>query len=80
MLELATKLKDQTIAEAKEKAEQILADAETKAKERLGELEKEQESLTNRVDALRKTVADYRERFESLLQAQQEAMDKISDL
>ena len=54
--------------------------ANEEARARIGDLAAERDSLTNQVAALKKTVADYRTRFEALLQAQQEAMDKINDL
>ena len=57
-----------------------LEEANNQARENLGSLATERDSLTNQVEALRKTVSDYRERFTALLQAQQDAMDKISDL
>ena len=80
VLELANRLKDETVAEARKRAEEILSEADTQAKERLGNLDEEKVSLTNQVEALKKLVADYRARFTELLQAQQEAMDKISSL
>ena len=80
ILELANRLKNETLAEAQKKADEILEEANTQARENLGSLATERDSLTNQVEALRKTVSDYRERFTALLQAQQDAMDKISDL
>ena len=80
VLELANRLKDETVAEARKRAEEILSQADAQAKERLGNLDEEKTSLTNQVEALKKLVADYRARFTELLQAQQEAMDKISSL
>lgn len=80
MLELATRLKNETVAEARQQAEKIVAEAEEQAQAHLGSLAEERDTLTNQVEALRKTVADYRERFVSLLQSQQDALDKISDL
>ena len=80
VLELANRLKDETVAEARKRAEEILSEADAQAKERLGNLDEEKVSLTNQVEALKKLVADYRARFTELLQAQQEAMDKISSL
>ena len=80
MLELATRLKNETLADAQKQAEKILADANEQARAHMGSLAEERDSLTNQVEALRQTVADYRERFVSLLQAQQDALDKISDL
>ncbi len=80
ILELANRLKNETLAEAQKKADEILEEANTQARENLGSLATERDSLTNQVEALRKTISDYRERFTALLQAQQDAMDKISDL
>ncbi len=80
MLEMAARVKEETIAEAKQQAEKLIEEANDEAKARIGDLAAERDSLTNQVDALKKTVADYRTRFEALLQAQQEAMDKINDL
>ena len=80
ILELANRLKNETLAEAQKKADEILEEANTQARENLGSLATERDSPTNQVEALRKTVSDYRERFTALLQAQQDAMDKISDL
>ena len=80
MLEMAAKVKEETIAEAKQQAEKLIEQANEEARARIGDLAAERDSLTNQVAALKKTVADYRTRFEALLQAQQEAMDKINDL
>ena len=62
------------------KEEAIRTKAETEAAERLDGLAGERKSLEEEVAALRKTAADYRTRFEALLQAQQEALEKASDL
>ena len=43
-------------------------------------LREEKEQLTRQVTALKTTAADYRAKFEQLLQAQQEAREKASDL
>ena len=80
ILAMANRLKNETLAEAQKKADEILEEANNQARENLGSLSTERDSLTNQVEALRKTVSDYRERFTALLQAQQDAMDKISDL
>lgn len=80
ILEMAKKVKDETIQRAKEDAEAIRAKAETEARERLDGLAEEQEALTKEVSALKETAANYRTRFEELLQAQQEALEKASDL
>ena len=80
VLALAVQVKDEALRKAKEDAEAIRAKAETEAAERLDGLAEERKSLETEVAALRKTAADYRAQFESLLQAQQEALEKASDL
>ena len=65
---------------AKEDAEAIRAKAETEASERLDGLMEERTRLEKEVAALKQTAADYRASFEALLQAQQEALDKATDL
>ena len=80
VLALAVQVKDEALRKAKEDAEAIRAKAETEAAERLDGLAEERKSLETEVAALRKTAADYRAQFEALLQAQQEALEKASDL
>ena len=80
ILEMAKKVKDDTITKAKEDAEAIRTKAENEAAERLDGLSEERKSLEAEVAALRKAAADYRAQFEALLQAQQEALEKASDL
>ena len=80
ILEMAQKVKSETIAAAEAKAEEILAKAKEEAAAKLDNLDVEKETLTKQVAALKEAAADYRARFESLLQAQQEAIEKASDL
>jgi len=80
ILEMAQKVKDETIQKAKEDAEAIRAKAEAEATERLDGLNEEREALTRQVSELKATAANYRTQFEQLLQAQQEALEKASDL
>ena len=80
VLELANRLKDETVAEAKKKAEEILSEADSQARQRLGNLAEEKDRLEGQVEALKKTAADYRSRFAELVKAQQDALDKIADL
>ena len=80
ILEMAQKVKEDTIRKAKEDAEAIRARAEAEATDRLDGLNEEKEQLTRQVTALKTTAADYRAKFEQLLQAQQEALEKASDL
>ncbi len=80
ILEMAQKVKKETIAAAEAKAEEILAKAKEEAASKLDNLDEEKESLTKQVAALKEAASNYRTQFEALLQAQQEAIEKASDL
>ena len=80
VLAMAVQVKEEAIRKAKEDAEAIRTKAENEAAERLDGLSEERKELEQEVAALRKTAADYRAQFEALLQAQQEALEKASDL
>ena len=80
ILEMAQKVKNETIAAAEAKAEEIVAKAKEEAAAKLDNLDVEKETLTNQVAALKAAAAEYRTKFESLLQAQQEALEKAADL
>ena len=80
VLAMAVQVKEETLRKAREDAEAIRAKAETEASERLDGLAEERKKLEAQVAALKQTAADYRTRFEALLQAQQEALEKASDL
>ena len=80
VLEMAMQVKDDTIRKAREDAEAIRAKAETEAAERLDGINVEKENLTKQVEGLKITAADYRTKFETLLQEQKEALEKIAEL
>ena len=80
ILEMAAQVKEETIRKAKEDAEAIRAKAEAEATERLDGLNEEKEALTQQVSQLKETAVKYRKQFEELLQAQQEALEKATDL
>lgn len=80
ILEMAQKVKNETIAAAEAKAENIIAKAKEEAAAKLDNLDVEKETLTNQVAALKAAATEYRAKFEALLQAQQEAIEKASDL
>lgn len=80
ILEMAQKVKDETIAKARNEAEEIRIKAQEQADAQLKGLDEEKGKLTQQVTNLRAAAADYRSRFEALLQAQQEAIEKASDL
>ena len=80
ILMTAQQVKDETIRKAKEDAEAIRAKAEAEATERLDGLNEERDSLTRQISELKAAATAYRQQFEQLLQAQQEALEKATDL
>ena len=74
ILEMAQKVKDETIAKAENEAAQIISKAQAAADEQLKNLSGDKEALTKQVTDLRAQAADYRARFEQLQTAQQEAL------
>ena len=80
ILEMAARVKEETIRKAKEDAEAIRAKAEAEATERLDGLNEEKEALTQQVSQLKETATNYRKQFEELMQAQQDALEKAADL
>ena len=80
ILEMAKQVRDDTIRKAKEDAEAIRAKAETEASERLDGLNEEHQAMLRRPDELKASAREYREKFEALLKAQQEALDDATDL
>ena len=73
-------VKEEIVRKAREDAEAIRMKAETEAKERLDGLAEEREKLEKEVAALKETAAEYRRKFEELLNAQQEALEKATGL
>jgi len=80
ILEMAATVKEETIRKAREDAEAIRMKAQTEASERLEGLAEERDKLEDEVAALKEAAADYRKKFEELLHAQQEAIEKASGL
>ena len=80
VLETAVTVKEEILRKAREDAEAIRMKAETEAKERLDGLSEERERLEKEVAALKETAAEYRRKFEELLNAQQEALEKATGL
>ena len=80
ILEMAQKVKSETIAAAEQKAAEILANAQEEAKAKLGSLAEEKDALTAQVDDLKLAGMELREKIAEVLKAQQEALDKTKDL
>ena len=80
VLQMAMQVKEDTIRKAKEDAEAIRAKAQTEATEQLDGLSDRRDALKGEIAELKAAAADYRAKFETLLQAQQEALEKAADL
>ncbi len=80
LLAQAQKVYDQTIAEAKAKAEEILNGANERASMGLEDLEAEKSDLQQEVEMLRQTAKDYRERFLRLIEDQQHILNAETGL
>ena len=80
VLQMAMQVKEDTIRKATEDAEAIRAKAQTEATEQLDGLSDRRDALKSEIAELKAAAADYRTKFETLLQAQQEALEKASDL
>ena len=80
LLAQAQKVYDQTIAEAKAKAEEILKGANERASMGLENLEAEKSDLQQEVEMLRQTAKDYRERFLRLIEDQQHILNAETGL
>ena len=80
ILEMAQKVKNETIAAAEQKAAEIVAGAEEEVKAKLGSLQQEKDTLTAQVEDLKLAGMELREKIAAVLKAQQEALDKSADL
>lgn len=78
ILEMAQKVKEQTIADAQNKADEIVANAQTEANARLGGLAEERERLEAIVGQLKTSAKDYKAKIGELLKFHQEALDQIA--
>ena len=80
ILEMAQRVKSETIAAAEQKAAEIVAGAQDEAKAQLGSLQAERDALSAQVDDLKLAGMELREKIAAVLKAQQEALDKTADL
>ncbi len=78
ILEMAQQVKNETLKKAREDAEAIRAKAEAEATERLDGINEERDAISRELEELKAAATKYRESFEALLQAQQEALDKAA--
>ena len=80
ILEMAQRVKEQTIADAEAKAAEILQNAETQVKARLGNLAEEKDELEAQVASLKAAAQDYKAKFAELLASAQDALDAANEL
>ena len=80
ILEMAQRVKEQTIADAEAKAAEIIGNAEVEVKARLGNLSVEKDELEAQVAALKTAAKEYREKFAQMLAAGQDALNAASDV
>ncbi|MBQ8554973.1 MAG: DivIVA domain-containing protein [Clostridia bacterium] len=80
ILEMAQKVKEQTIADAEAKAADIIANAQEEAKARLGNLAEEKENLEKVVETLKASAKEYKEKFAALIELAKEGLDAAGDL
>lgn len=77
ILEMAQRVKNQTIADAQLKAEEIVADATAQAAATLGGLESERDRLQATVGALRGKAATYRAAIMNLIAEHQASLEAL---
>lgn len=80
ILEMAQKVKSETIAAAETKAAQIIAEAREEAAAKLGNLEADRKALTAQVEELKVAGVDLREKLAALIKAHQDVLDKTEGL
>lgn len=77
ILEMAQRVKDQTIAEAQKKAGEIVENAQAEADAVLGGLEQQRTKLQDAVNELRQKATGYRDAVKNLLAEHQAALDLV---
>lgn len=77
ILEMAQRVKEQTIVDAEEKAQEIRDNAEKEVNARLGGLMEEKERLEKAVGTLKASAREYKEKISELLKKHQEALAQI---
>ncbi len=75
ILEMAQRVKEQTIADAQVKAAEIIRNAEDEVRTRLGNLTEEKEALEGKLAELRGSVQEYKARVAGLLNDVREMLE-----
>lgn len=80
ILEMAQRVKEQTIADAEAKAAEIVANAEIEVKARLGNLTTEKDELEAEIESIKAAAREYKAKFAELIAAAQETLDSAFNL
>ena len=80
LLANAQRVYDQTVADAQNRAAEILAKAQEDADRAAANARKETQSLNDQLDTLRSAVADYRARFQRLVDDQMHVLKAETEL
>ena len=80
ILEMAQRVKEQTIADAEAKAAEIISNAEIEVKARLGNLAEDKDELEAQFASLKSAAQAYKVKFAELIAAAQDSLDAASDL
>lgn len=80
ILEMAQRVREETIADAQAKATKIIEEAEVQARARLGNLADEKDALEAQVAAMKDAAQKYREQFADMLSQAQETLNAASKL
>lgn len=75
ILEMAQRVKEQTIADAQEKAAEIIANAEIEVKARMGSINAEKEAMEAELEAMKAAAQEYKAKFADLLALAHDALD-----
>ena len=77
ILEMAQRVKEQTIADAQARAAEIVAKAETEANARIGGLAEEKEKLEAALSTLKASASAYREKFAQMISEHQAVLESV---
>lgn len=80
ILEMALRVKEETIADAQAKAAKIVEDAEVQVQARMGNLSEEKNALEAQVATLKEAAQTYKAQFAEMLSLAKDALDAAGEL
>lgn len=80
ILEMALRVKEETIADAQAKAAKLVEDAEVQVKARMGNLSAEKEALEAQVASMKEAAQAYKAQFAEMLSLAQDALNAANEL